>query len=69
MGSGLFAGGGLVSRDGYNHPALSSPNPNFLLNRNLLPAYIQNQQFLKNWYTFFVIDLMYNYYIIIKCLT
>lgn len=48
VGSGLFAGGGLVSQDGYNHPALSSPNPNFLLNRNLLPAYIQNQQFLKN---------------------
>lgn len=47
VGCGLFAGGGLVSRDGYNHPALSSTNPNLLLNRNLLPAHIQNQLFLK----------------------
>lgn len=48
VGTGLFAGGKLVSRDGYNHPALSSPNPDFLLNRNLLPAYVQNEIFLKN---------------------
>jgi hypothetical protein len=48
VGNGLYAGGGLVSRDGYTPPALMSPNPDFMLNRNLLPAYIQNQQFLKN---------------------
>ena len=48
VGSGLYAGGGLVSQDGYTPPALMSPNPDFMLNRNLLPAYIQNQQFLKN---------------------
>ena len=48
VGSGLYAGGGLVSQDGYTPPALMSPNPEFMLNRNLLPAYIQNQQFLKN---------------------
>ena len=48
VGNGLFAGGGLVSQDGYTPPALMSPNPDFMLNRNLLPAYIQNQQFLKN---------------------
>jgi hypothetical protein len=47
VGNGLYAGGGLVSRDGYTPPALMSPNPEFMLNRNLLPAYIQNQQFLK----------------------
>jgi len=47
VGSGLFAGGRLVTLDGYAHPALESSNPNLLLNRNLLPAYIQNQQFLK----------------------
>jgi len=47
VGNGLYAGGGLVSRDGYTPPALMSPNPDFMLNRNLLPAYIQNQQFLK----------------------
>jgi hypothetical protein len=47
VGSGLFAGGRLVTLDGYAHPALESTNPNLLLNRNLLPAYIQNQQFLK----------------------
>jgi hypothetical protein len=48
VGSGLYSGGGLVSQDGYTPPALMSPNPEFMLNRNLLPAYIQNQQFLKN---------------------
>lgn len=48
VGCGLYAGGGLVSQDGYTPPALMSPNPEFMLNRNLLPAYIQNQQFLKN---------------------
>lgn len=48
VGNGLFAGGRLVSRDGYTPPALMSPNPEFMLNRNLLPAYVQNQQFLKN---------------------
>jgi hypothetical protein len=47
VGNGLYAGGGLVSRDGYTPPSLMSPNPEFMLNRNLLPAYIQNQQFLK----------------------
>jgi hypothetical protein len=47
VGSGLYSGGGLVSQDGYTPPALMSPNPEFMLNRNLLPAYIQNQQFLK----------------------
>jgi len=47
VGCGLFAGGGLVSLDGYNHPALSSPNPNFLLNKNLLPAHIQNRLYLS----------------------
>ena len=42
VGCGLFAGGKLVSRDGYTPPALMSPDPKWLMNRNIMPAYIQN---------------------------
>lgn len=42
VGCGLFAGGGLVSRDGYTPPALMSPNPTWLMNRNIMPPYMQN---------------------------
>lgn len=45
VGSGLYAGGKLVSQDGYTPPALMSPNPDWLLNRNLLPAHIQNKTY------------------------
>lgn len=42
VGCGLFAGGRLVSRDGYTPPALMSPDPKWLMNRNIMPAYVQN---------------------------
>ena len=42
VGCGLFAGGRLVSQDGYTPPALMSPNPTFLMNRNIMPAIMQN---------------------------
>jgi len=45
VGSGLYAGGKLVSRDGYTPPALMSPNPTWLLNRNIMPAYVQNSTY------------------------
>jgi hypothetical protein len=45
-GSGLFAGGKLLARDGDYMPyALLSPNPDFLRNRNLMSAAEQNMLF------------------------
>lgn len=45
-GSGLFAGGKLLARDGDMMPyPLLSPNPAFLLNRNLMSAAEQNMLF------------------------
>ena len=41
-GSGLFAGGRLVSKDGMIPYALLSPNPEFLRNKNILSAAEQN---------------------------
>ena len=45
VGCGLYAGGGLVSRDGYTPPALMSPKPEWMMNRNIMPAYIQNMTY------------------------
>jgi hypothetical protein len=44
-GAGLFAGGGLVTQNKTLHNSLQSSNPVFYLNRNILPAYIQNQMY------------------------
>ena len=44
-GCGLFAGGGLITQDKTLHPALQSSNPVFYLNRNILPAFIQNEMY------------------------
>lgn len=44
-GSGLYGGGGLVTGKNELHPALLSPSPEFFLNRNALPANIQNQMY------------------------
>lgn len=45
FGSGLYGGGGLVTGKNELHPALLSPSPEFFLNKNLLPANIQNQMY------------------------
>jgi len=44
-GCGLFAGGRLVTESRGLHPSLQEQNPSFYLNRNLLPAYIQNSMY------------------------
>lgn len=44
-GNGLFAGGGLITHGRGLHPSLQTQNPTFYLNRNALPAYIQNQMY------------------------
>lgn len=44
-GNGLFAGGGLYTHGRGLHPSLQEQNPSFYLNRNTLPAYIQNQMY------------------------
>jgi hypothetical protein len=44
-GAGLFAGGGLVTQNKTLHNSLQSSNPIFHLNRNILPAYLQNQMY------------------------
>ena len=47
-GSGLFAGGRLVSTDGMIPYSLLSPNPAFMLNRNLMSAAEQNALYNKD---------------------
>lgn len=47
-GNGLFAGGRLVSKDGNIPIPLLSPDPRFLLNRNLLSAAEQNALWNKD---------------------
>jgi hypothetical protein len=44
-GTGLFAGGGLVTGQNDLHSALLTPSPQFFLNRNILPANIQNDMY------------------------
>jgi len=44
-GNGLFAGGRLLSKNGNIPQALLSPNPTFLMNRNLMSASMQNQTY------------------------
>jgi hypothetical protein len=44
-GNGLFAGGGLYTHGRGLHPSLQEQNPSFYLNRNILPAYIQNSMY------------------------
>lgn len=47
-GDGLFAGGKLLARDGNIPIPLLSPNPAFLLNRNLMSAAQQNALYNKD---------------------
>ena len=44
-GCGLFAGGGLYTHGRGLHPSLQEQNPSFYMNRNILPAYIQNSMY------------------------
>lgn len=44
-GNGLFAGGRLLSKNGNIPSALLSPNPAFLMNRNLMSASMQNNTY------------------------